>query len=43
MRRLDSGTKGSWKKMIKKASMEKREDVAIDGNGVVTMKTHKKN
>ena len=39
---LDVGTKGAWKKMSKKASMEKREDEAIDGDGVVTMNTHKK-
>ena len=26
----------------KKASMEKREDEATDGDGVVTMKTHEK-
>ena len=40
---MDVGTKVEWKKMSKKASMEKREDEATDGDGVVTMKTHEKN
>ena len=31
------------KQMSKKASMEKREDEATNGVGVVIMKTHKKN
>ena len=43
MTRLDVGTKGAWKKMSKKLSMEKREDEATDYDGVVTMKTHEKN
>ena len=40
---LDEGTKGAWKKTDKKESMEKREDDAIDGDDVFTMKTHEKN
>ena len=43
MTRLDAGTKLAWWKMSKKASMENREDEAINGDGVVTMKTHEKN
>lgn len=35
--------KGSMAKRSKKANMEKQEDDATDGDGVVTMKTHKKN
>lgn len=34
--------KGAWQKMSKKASMEKRENKAIDSDRVVTMKTHEK-
>ena len=40
---LVASTKGAWKKMSKKASMEKQEDEATNGDGVVTMKTHEKN
>ena len=44
---LDGGTKGAWKKTSKWTSkeenMEKREYVAKNGDGVVTMKTHEKN
>ena len=43
---LDAGIKRAWQKMStqmsKKASMEKREDEAMDGDGVFTMKTHEK-
>ena len=42
MTRLDAGTKGAWKKTSKKVSMEKQEDEAMNGDGVVTMKAHKK-
>ena len=38
MTRLDVGTKGAWKKV----GLEKREDETTDGDGVVTMKTHRK-
>ena len=40
MIRLDLGTKGAWQKMSKELSMEKSEDEATDGDGVVTMNTH---
>ena len=42
MKRLDVGTKGAWYKMSKKTGMKKREDEAMNGDGVVTMKTHEK-
>ena len=42
MTRLDAGRKGAWHKTSKKVSIEKREDEAMDGDGVVTMKTHEK-
>jgi hypothetical protein len=34
--------KKAWQMMSKKTSMEKREDVAMDGDGVVTMRHMKK-
>ena len=42
MTRLDLGKKGAWKKMNNKASMENQEDEEMDGDDVVTMKTHEK-
>ena len=39
---LDAGTKGAWQKTSKKVSIEKREDEEMDGDDVVTMKTHEK-
>ena len=39
---MDGGTKGALQKTSKKVIMEKREDEAMDGDGVVTMKTHEK-
>ena len=38
MTRLDTIIKGAWQK----ASMEKQEDEATNGDGVVTMKAHEK-
>ena len=38
---LYAGTKGAWQMTSKKASMEKREEKATDGDGEVTMKTLK--
>ena len=40
MIRLDASTKGAWQKISKKASMENKDDGEIDGDGVVTLKTH---
>ena len=43
MSRLDAGTKGAWLKTSKKARLKKKEDEAMNGDDVVTMKTHEKN